>query len=45
MIQMNRKRILLLLHYSLNTQPTDTTLFSSLSENDWFKLMRIAGQQ
>ena len=45
MIQMNRKRILLLLHYSLNTKPTDTTLFSSLSENDWFKLMQQARQQ
>lgn len=42
---MLKKRIISLLHYCINTQPTDTTLFSSLSENDWFKLMQQAGQQ
>lgn len=45
MIQMNRNHILLLLHYSLNSQLTDTALFSPLSENDWFKLMQQAGLQ
>ena len=42
---MFKKRIISLLHYCINTQPTDTTLFSSLSENDWFKLMQQARQQ
>lgn len=42
---MLKKRIISLLHYCINTQPTDTTLFSSLSEKDWFKLMQQAGQQ
>ena len=37
--------ILSFLYYSLNTQPTDTTLFSSLSENDWLRLKQQAGQQ
>lgn len=42
---MVRNIILSFLYYSINTQPTDTTLFSALSENDWLRLMQQAGQQ
>lgn len=42
---MDQKRILSLLHNSIHTNLTDTALFFSLSETDWFKLMKIAKQQ
>lgn len=42
---MFKNRILSLLHYCLTTQPTDITLFLSLSENDWLMLMQQAKQQ
>ena len=42
---MVRNIILSFLYYSINIQPTDTTLFSALSENDWLRLMQQAGQQ
>lgn len=45
MIQVNRKYILLLLHYCINTETTDTTSFLSLSENDWLRLKQQAGLQ